>query len=154
MKLEDEIQQKEFKNTRQRLLINLLFTSGWINHIQCSNLRQFGISIQQYNLLRILRGQYPNPVTVNLLKERMLDKMSNASRLVERLRKAELVQRAVNDLDRRAVDVVITPKGLALLEQLDETESKWVGLTNHLEETEIDLLNHLLDKLRDAKVPA
>ena len=112
-------------------------------------LKEYGISIQQYNLMRILRGQYPQPATVNLLKERMLDKMSNASRLVERLRQNGLVERAINADDRRACDVVINDKGLALLAELDGVEQEWTDLISHLSDQEVESLNVLLDKLRD-----
>ena len=149
MKLEDEIKQKAFKNRRQRLLINILFTGGWLNAIQARMLKEYGISIQQYNLMRILRGQYPQPATVNLLKERMLDKMSNASRLVERLRQNGLVERAINADDRRACDVVINDKGLALLAELDGVEQEWTNLIAHLSDQEVESLNVLLDKLRE-----
>ena len=150
MKLEHEIKQKTFRNQRQRLLINILFTGGWLNAVQGKMLKPHGISLPQFNLLRILRGQHPSPATINLIRERMLDKMSNASRLVERLRTRDLVERAVNPNDRRACDVIITEKGLALLKELDCLERQWSDMVSHLDENEISLMNNLLDKIRDA----
>ncbi len=85
MKIEDEIKQDKFKSEYQKLAINLIFTGNWINSKNAELLKPYKLTSQQYNLLRILRGQYPKPVTVNLLIERMLDKMSNASRIVDRL---------------------------------------------------------------------
>ena len=147
-RLEDEIQQRTFKSNRQRLLVNILFTSNWLNAIQSRMLKAHGISPQQYNILRILRGQHPDPATINLLRERMLDKMSNASRLVEKLRQKGLVERRVCESDRRAVDVLITDEGLRLLDQLTPMEREWEALMGHLDDGEASTLNILLDKMR------
>lgn len=147
-RLEDEIQQRTFRSNRQRLLVNILFTSNWLNAIQSRMLKEHGISPQQYNILRILRGQHPDPATINLLRERMLDKMSNASRLVEKLRQKGLVERRVCKSDRRAVDVLITDAGLHLLDQLTPMEREWEALLAHLDEGEASTLNVLLDKMR------
>jgi len=148
MKLEAEIKQKKFKNGYQRLIVNLMFTHGWLNSLLNERLKEFDLSPQQFNILRILRGQYPNPVTVNLLKDRMLDKMSNASRLVEKLRIKDLVERTICEKDRRAVDVKITEKGLQVLKELDHSESDWEKHFWTLDESEAKELNNLLDKLR------
>lgn len=131
------------------MLINILFTSGWISSKHACTLKPYGISIQQYNILRILRGQYPTPVTINLLIDRMLDKNSNASRLVEKLRLKKLVDRAVCEKDRRAVNVVITQKGLSLLTELDKQEEIFLKDLKGLSAKEAELLSSLLDKLRD-----
>ena len=118
MKLEEEIGQKIFKNEIQKMMINIMYTSNWLQNILSDNLKDFDITPQQFNVLRILRGQHPNPARMHLLQERMLDKMSNASRLVERLRKKGLVLRKICRNDRRAVDVKITDSGLALLKRI------------------------------------
>src|SRR5690606_22682725 len=106
------------------------------------------ITLQQFNILRILRGQHPQPATVNLLKERMLDKMSDASRIVERLVKKKLAVREVNRKDRRAVDIYITEKGLELLKKLDEKDLGTDVLRKNLSHEETDMLNRLLDNMR------
>jgi DNA-binding MarR family transcriptional regulator len=106
------------------------------------------ITLQQFNILRILRGQYPNPATINLLKERMLDKMSDASRIVERLVQKGLVTRCINQKDRRAVDIVINEKGLELLKKLDPVITPIDVLKANLSDAEAKQLNVLLDKLR------
>ena len=93
MRLEKEIKSKTFKDPFEKLVVNIIYTWNWLNYWHNQQFKKYGISQQQYNILRILRGQYPNPATVNLLKERMLDKMSNASRLVEKLRQKGLVER-------------------------------------------------------------
>jgi len=149
MKLEQAIKQKKFRNNQQKMIINLMFTSSWLNSIIHERLKPYGLSSQQYNILRILRGQSPEPVTVNLLQDRMLDKMSNASRLVEKLRLKSLVERNICPGDRRAVDVSITAKGISLLEELDHSEGEWEKRFENLSDNETSELNRLLDKLRD-----
>ncbi len=112
-------------------------------------LKPHGVTLQQYNVLRILRGQYPNPVKVSDITERMLDKMSNASRLVDKLLLKQLAERTECPSDRRAVDVVITQKGLDLLKMLDECQAGWEdGLKERLSEEEAVVISELLDKLR------
>jgi DNA-binding MarR family transcriptional regulator len=149
MEIGKEIKQEKFKNEHQKMLINILFTSGWLSSKHACSLKPYGISVQQYNILRILRGQYPNPVTINLLIDRMLDKNSNASRLVEKLRLKKLVDRAICEKDRRAVNVVITQKGLTLLTELDKQEDFFLKELKSLSAKEAELLSSLLDKLRD-----
>jgi DNA-binding MarR family transcriptional regulator len=148
MKLEKEIKQRKFKSEYQKLSVNIIYTANWIsNHYGCY-CRQYGITPEQFNILRILRGQHPKPATVNLLIDRMLNKMSNASRLVEKLRQKGLVERQINLADRRACDVVITDKGLDLLKGLDKAEKEWQKIISHIPLGEAKSINDLLDKLR------
>ena len=148
MEIEKEIKQSKFKNEHHKMLINLMFTTAWLTAKHAQVLKPHGISTQQYNLLRILRGQHPKPATVNLLIERMLDKNSNASRLVEKLRIKKLVERAVCAEDRRAVNVVITQKGLDLLAELDLKEENFLSDLKTLSDEEATQMNLWLDKLR------
>ncbi len=148
MKLEDEIKQNKFKSEYQKLGVNIIYTANWLTHHHAKHCRQHDITSEQFNILRILRGQFPNPATVNLLIERMLNKMSNASRLVEKLRKKGLVERKISIEDRRACDVLITKKGLNLLAELDEAEKEWSKLISHLSEKEAKMVNGILDKMR------
>src|SRR5690606_17571768 len=115
MKLEDEIKQDKFHSQYHKLMINLLFTGNWVYYHNKKFLKRYGISPEQFNVLRILRGQYPKPSSINLLNERMLDRMSNVSRLVEKLRIKNLLKRSECPKDRRQVDILITEEGLALL---------------------------------------
>lgn len=149
MELEKEIQQAQFRNEYQKLILNILFTSNWLNLKQIQLLKPYGISPQQYNILRILRGQHPKQATVTLLTERMLDKNSNASRLVEKLRTKELVARHECPEDRRAVNVKITGKGLELLYELDLAMGESEDVLHTISEEEAKLLNNLLNRLRD-----
>lgn len=148
MKIEEEIKQQKFRNEYDKLVINMFYSGGWLSALLTQRLKPYRLSIQQYNILRILRGQHPNPATVNLLKERMLDKMSNASRLVEKLRVKELLERRSCAQDRRAVDVLITQRGLDLLAQIDALLDGWDEKFKTLTPGEAGNLNSLLDKLR------
>ena len=150
MSIETDIKQSTpFRTPYHRVMVNLIYTSNWIAASQMQLLKPFGLTLQQYNVLRILRGQYPNPVKVSDITERMLDKMSNASRLVDKLLAKKLVLRTECPSDRRAVDVVITEKGLALLEQLDAHQTEWAEIQrNKLTEQEATDLSQLLDRLR------
>ena len=148
MKLEKEIQQSKFQNEFQKLYLNIIYTASWLNLKNTQRLKPFGVSPQQYNILRILRGQYPNSATVTLLTERMLDKNSNASRLVEKLKQKQLVDRCECPEDRRAVNVRITQKGLDLLTKLDTTDENVQNDLKKITEEEAALVNTVLDKLR------
>ncbi|MFN8713806.1 MAG: MarR family winged helix-turn-helix transcriptional regulator [Bacteroidota bacterium] len=148
MRIEEEIRQKKFRNSHQRVAINILFTAGWLGTMMARQLRPFGITQQQYNVLRILRGQNPEPASVGLIQERMIDRSSNASRLVDKLHDKGLAVRKTCKKDRRQVDILITQKGLDLLAQLDESQDMDLNSPIKLSETEADQLSNLLDKLR------
>ncbi len=150
MSIETDIKQTvPFQSPYHRVMVNLMYTSNWVADSQMRVLKPFGLTLQQYNVLRILRGQHPNPVKVSDITERMLDKMSNASRLVDKLVAKKLVLRTECPSDRRAVDVVITDQGLALLKRLDVHQAKWdVTQGGKLTEEEATYLSQLLDRLR------
>lgn len=148
MRLEDEISQKKFKSDYHKALVNVIFTNNWIMSVQSDLFKKHGLTTQQYNILRILRGQYPAPASIKTIRARMLDKMSDASRIVEKLRVKGWVVREVSETDRRNVDVVISPKGLEILEKMDPYMEQVMNSLKNLDETEIQQLNHLLDKLR------
>lgn len=149
MKIEDEIQQKKFKDDYQKLVVNLLYTSNWMNAHFEQLFKGSGITLQQYNVLRILRGQHPKPSSIKLIKERMLDRMSDASRIVDKLVAKKLVDRKQCDRDKRSVDVVISESGLNLLQTLDVLDEKSKELLKFLSKEDITELNNLLDKLRN-----
>lgn len=148
MSIETDIKQTKFKNPYQRVAINLLYTTSWLSSSQACLLKPYDLTPQQYNVLRILRGQHPKPVRVNDIIERMLDKMSNASRLVDKLLLKGYVRRTECSSDRRAVDVVITDEGLTILSELDKMQEMWENQLKGLSEAEADLLSDLLDRLR------
>jgi DNA-binding MarR family transcriptional regulator len=150
MSIEKDIKQANFKSPYSKAVINILYTNNWLQSLQVEVFKPFDLTLQQYNVLRILRGQYPNPITVIAIIERMLDKMSNASRLVDKLLAKELVIRRLCPHDRRAVDVIITEKGLELLEELDTLQSQWEDKLRGLTEIEALQLSNLLDKMRQS----
>ena len=148
MRLEEEIKQKKFKSEKHKAVLNIIYTANWLKAHHARFLKDYEISPEQYNILRILRGQHPKPATINLLIDRMLDKMSNASRLVEKLRMKGHVERRANEKDRRAVDVAITKKGLDLLSKLDVIVND-LEMPGQLAEDQALILNSILDKIRD-----
>jgi DNA-binding MarR family transcriptional regulator len=148
MDIGQEIKQAKFKNEYQKLAINVGFTSSWMERATSCKLKEFKLTLQQFNILRILRGQHGEPATINLLTERMIDKSSNASRLVDKLVKKDFVNRRECPTDRRQVDVSITKKGLDLLARIDKEEEEWSTLLKSLSAGEAKELNRLLDKLR------
>lgn len=149
MRIEEAIKQKKFASPQQRAKVNIIYTAAWVNQHDSQALKQYGISIQQFNILRILRGRKGKPATVKLLTERMLDKMSNASRLVDKLVAKNLVKRCQSEIDRRSVEVTITKSGIDVLNDA----SKSLDFTNrecfdHLSNEEACQLSKLLDKIR------
>jgi DNA-binding MarR family transcriptional regulator len=148
MKIEEEIQSTKFDDNFHKAVINLTYTYGWLNNSLRCHFEKHNLTNQQFNVLRILRGQYPKPATVNMIKERMLDKMSDASRIVDRLVQKGLVSRCTNNKDRRAVDIQISAAGLDILAKMDvEFKAKEI-LQNNLTEEEAGKLSDLLDRLR------
>lgn len=148
MKLDKAIRQKEFQNEYQKAISNIIYTNNYLIGKMNLVFKQYTITRQQFNVLRILRGQKPDPATMNLIKERMLDKMSDASRIVERLKKKKLIKKTRNSIDKRIASIIISKKGLELLKTMD-TESEKFNKLIALSKGEVLNLNKLLDKLRD-----
>jgi len=148
MSIETDIKQSKFRNAYHKMALNLIYTTSWLSNGQAALLKPYDLTTQQYNVLRILRGQHPNPVRVNDIIERMLDKMSNASRLVDKLLAKGLVKRTECPRDRRAVDVVITDDGMKILAELDAMQGDWENTLLNVTEEEANLLSNILDKLR------
>ena len=151
MSLEKEIHQREFRNDYQKAIVNILYTYNYVVGRMNDLFKAYDITRQQYNVLRILRGQHPGHASILLIRERMLDKMSDASRIVERLRLKELVTRKFGAIDKRSVEVSITAKGLSLLQRMDPDVNKMEKIFSHLDDKEIHELNVLLDKIRIEK---
>lgn len=147
-KIEEAIKQSQFKDEYNKAVVNLLYTHSYLVGFQTAVLKPQDLSPEQYNVLRILRGQQGKPVTIAAIQGRMLNTMSNASRLVDKLKAKGLVKREECAENRRKVDVLITDKGLHLLELLEPQITDLNKKVIHLEESELLLLNGLLDKLR------
>lgn len=148
MKIEDEIKQGKFVTNIQKATLNVLVTASWIGSKMNSNLKNFGISQAQYNVLRILRGQKDGPCSLGTITERMVDKMSNATRLVEKLRQSGYVTREVCPNNRRKVDIAITQDGLDLLTDIEPLVQKMFEEMNHISAEDLDKLNAVLDQMR------
>jgi DNA-binding MarR family transcriptional regulator len=146
--IEQEIQQPVFSSIKQKLILNLVYTTNWVKAGQVGVFKQYGISAEQFNVLRILRGQKGNAIGVNKIQERMLDKNSNASRLIDKLYEKELVERLGCKNDRRQVEIFITEKGMDLLASLDEVVAQQEQHSVNLSNQESEKLNELLNKLR------
>lgn len=150
MSLESEIQQtKGFKSEKHKALVNIIYTEAWIRDKFNSTLKPFGLTTQQYNVLRILRGSSPEPLSTSSIRERMLDKMSDASRIVDRLHKKGWVSKVVCPSDKRLVDIVITDEGMQVLAKIDKQNSFAEAFSN-LTEKEASELNRILDKARES----
>jgi DNA-binding MarR family transcriptional regulator len=150
MTLEKDINQPKFRNEFQKSGINLIYTYNWVNEQMKIFLDAYDITAQQFNILRILRGA-GEPLSTLQIRQRMLDKMSDTSRIVDRLIKKELVKKSTCKSDRRLVDVLITDKGKSLLEELDKKNDAMDSVMKNLSEADAKKLNELLDKVRSAR---
>jgi DNA-binding MarR family transcriptional regulator len=148
MKIEEEINQKQFRDVYEKVMVNVLFTGSWLQNYNNQFLKDYDLTVQQYNVLRILRGQSPEKIMLNEIQSRMLDRMSNASRLVDKLKNKQLVERKACKHDRRKVDIWITPLGLEVLEKIDAKMADFYEIFYQLTEEESETISHLLDKLR------
>ena len=148
MKIEEEIQQKKFTSPIHKALINLIYTANWVQSRQQDFFKAHGITGQQFNILRILRGQHPNSISATEIKSRMLDRNSDVSRLLDRLSLKKLITKTTCPKDKRASDVNITEEGIELLKLIDKDE-KEMRSPLALTDDEAMQLSDLLDKCRE-----
>ncbi|MCA0397082.1 MAG: MarR family transcriptional regulator [Bacteroidetes bacterium] len=149
MSLSKDINQTKFRSEYSKAMLNILFTNNWLTEKTRNHLDRFDLTTQQFNILRILRGA-GSPLSTLQIRQRMLDKMSDTSRIVDRLVKKKLAEKVVCPSDRRLVDVTISDKGHSLLAEIDVLEPEWETLFFNLTEEEASELNRLLDKLRNS----
>jgi len=150
MSLEKDIHQLKFRNEYHKMMINLIYTYNWMMEQSRRFFEKADLTPQQFNILRILRGA-GQPLSTLQIRQRMLDKMSDTSRIVDRLLKKNLVKKVVCKTDRRLVDVTISDKGLKLLEKLDEYNNEMDAFLQTIAPEEAKSLNQLLDKLRKSE---
>lgn len=150
MKIEEEIHQKHFRNEHQKAAINLIYTHSWLTTRIKQFLSRYDITMQQFNVLRILRGQHPGSISTSVIRDRMLDHNSDASRIVDRLHRQGYVEKEPCPTDRRLVDVRISDRGLKLLNTIDQQQEEIDGILSNLSEQEVQELNRLLDKARNS----
>lgn len=148
MKIDEAIKVKKFSTEWQKATVNLLYTSNWVNAILEKRAERMQITLLQFNVLRILRGQYPTPVNNNLIRSRLLTNTPDISRLIDRLVTKGLVDRCKSSVDKRAVNLLITNEGLQILENLEQEMLLNDVLPQHISEEDCKLLNELLDKFR------
>ena len=151
MSIEKDIQQVSFVSSKQKAMINVLYTYGWLLEKIKNFLAKEDITHQQFNILRILRGASPQPLSTLQIRERMLDKMSDTSRIVDRLITKELVKKTTCPTDKRLVDVVITDKGQELLKKIDKESDQVSIIMANLSENDAEMLSSLLDRLRGSE---
>ena len=152
MTLEKDINQNVFRSEYQKSVINLIYTFNWMNERVNKQFVPFDITQQQFNILRILRGA-AEPLSTLQIRQRMLDKMSDTSRIVDRLVKKGLVKKTVCREDRRLVDILLTDKGKKLLLSMDGPMENMETIFKYLSEEEAKQLNFLLDKIRTTENP-
>ena len=149
MNLQDAIHQKSFANAHVKAILNTIYTGHWYDKILQEELKPFNISHEQYNILRILRGNQSTPYCLKDIQERMLNKTSNTTRLVEKLRQKALVDRQLSATNRRTVNISITEAGLQLLTTVDRLfAAKEKQLSQAITQAEAAELSRILDKLR------
>jgi MarR family 2-MHQ and catechol resistance regulon transcriptional repressor len=151
MGIDKDIQQVRFRNSHQKAAINLIYTLSWMRERTKAIFDAEEITPQQFNILRILRGSFPQPLSTLQIRERMLEKMSDTSRIVDRLIAKGLVKKITCKNDRRLVDVLITDKGKKLLERLDARQDEIDGVLGKLSENDANILSDLLDKIREIR---
>jgi DNA-binding MarR family transcriptional regulator len=150
MAIEDEIKQQTFQSEVHKANLNIIFTGGWLNARTNQLLKPYHLSHQQYNVLRILRGAPSKCANLCNIQERMLDRMSNATRLVEKLRQKGLLTRELCSENRRKVDICLTPAGQALLEDIDKKLAEMhEQITHRITDEDARKLNEILDKIRE-----
>lgn len=147
MSIEKDINQSRFNSEYHKMNINLIYTYNWVMEQSKRFFERADLTPQQYNILRILRGA-GKPLSTMQIRQRMLDKMSDTSRIVDRLVKKELVEKVTCKNDRRLVDVTISEKGMGLLTNLDNHAHELDSYLSSISLEEAKTMNHLLDKLR------
>lgn len=150
MKFENAIKQTKFESSQQKAILNVMYTANWIRDEQIELFRSYDLLPQHYNALRIIKGKHPNPVSPSDIKEVMIDKGNDVTRLVDKLVKLKLVNRNLCPENRRKIDITLTKQGLKYLDEIaKQLQPKFKLIKSRLTEKEAELLSDLLDKIRD-----
>jgi DNA-binding MarR family transcriptional regulator len=147
--IEEEIKQTVFVNSHQKVMLNIIYTASWLDNKHRAFFKQFGITTQQFNILRILKGQYPSKISGTEIKSRMLDQNSDVSRLLDRMILKELISKSQCPNDKRSDDVILSDKGLKLLQKINKEIDAIEKPVTQLSDEEATQLSLLLDKFRD-----
>lgn len=150
MEIEELIKQEGFNSELTRLMVNLKFTTNAINYEEFLILKEFDLSAQQFNILRIVKGQKGKAIPLKLITERMIDRMSNTSRLVDKLVAKDFLSKTINELSRRQIDISITEKGLAIIDKASLAIDNFFSSKSSFSKQELQEFNRLVDKLRES----
>jgi DNA-binding MarR family transcriptional regulator len=142
------IKQKRFSSKKEKVLVNLLYTTNWIRDQHSKIFKKYKILPQHYNVLRIVLGQDPKPVSPGYILEVMLDKKRDLTRLVDKLTRLGYLNRQVCENNRRMVDITITPKGKKIAEEIKGKLTEWLDKNIQLTDEESEALSNYLDNLR------
>lgn len=148
MKLEDAIKSNKFKNEVHKASLNILYTAWWLKTLMSKELKEYGLTHEQYNVLRILKGQHPEHICVKEVACRMIEKSSNVPRIIDRLEAKKLVRRTASDADRRETVIVLTAAGINILDHSTGRINKLMDSLNGLDEAKAEKLNRFLEELR------
>lgn len=148
MKLEEAIQSSKFKNDVHKASLNILYTAWWLKTVLSRELKEFGLTHEQYNVMRILKGKHPEQMCVRDIASRMIEKNSNVPRIIDRLVTKKLVKRATSEVDRRETVISLTPSGLSLLDNSTSSINQAMDAQVSIGQQEAQVLNQLLEKVR------
>jgi DNA-binding MarR family transcriptional regulator len=151
VKLEQAIQSTKFKDEVHKAILNTLYTAWWLKTVMSKELKEFGLTHEQYNVLRILKGKYPEQMCVRDVACRMIEKSSNVPRIIDRLELKKLVKRSTSPLDKRETVITLTQSGITILEASTVTVTKAMDAVMEINNTEATVLNQLLEKVRTAE---
>lgn len=150
MKIEEAIKQSHFSDNYQKVIVNLLFTGNWVRDEQILLLKQYDILPQHFNVLRIIKGRHPEPISPGEIKEVLIDKSNDLTRLLDKLERKGLVKRRLCSVNRRKMDVTLSARGIKLIEDTTKSIEPFVkGLKGRITDKEAETLNKLLDKMRE-----
>lgn len=151
MSLNEDIRQERFESDHHQAVVNILFTSRWLYNLQAHHLKAYGITPEQFNVLRILRGSHPRAMKLADITCRMIDKSSNATRLVDKLRQKRMVSQKICPANRRQLDIHITAEGLRTLKAIDKSMAPWSAVMGGISDREARALSRILDKIRSKR---
>jgi len=148
VKLEEAIKSNKFKNEVHKAALNILYTAWWLKTIMSKELKEYGLTHEQYNVLRILKGRHPEQICVKEIACRMIERSSNVPRIIDRLETKKLVKRASSDTDKRETVIVLTPAGINILEHGTDRINKLIEKTILIDEEKASALSNSLEELR------
>ena len=149
MKLEDAIKSNKFRNNTHKAALNILYTAWWLKTVMSKELKEYGLTHEQYNVLRILKGKHPEQICVKEITCRMIERNSNVPRIVDRLEAKKLVKRVASDTDKRETKIVLTQAGINILQHSTDRINKIMDDAIVISEKKAALLNQVLEELRD-----